>query len=656
MKIPLRSAVRGVFCLLAIAILWQTVAHAAFDSWKLTSSMDTPRQHNAMAALPDGTVLVAGGVVAFDTLYTTSLYNPQTDTWTPDAGMLNWRQDFTMTVLADGSVLAAGGYAREPGALPFFWSTSEIYSGGAWHAAPSMRGSRYNHAAVRLNDGRVLVSGGLTLVVPNFVTLRSAEIYTPGAGWNTVGNMLVARSGHTLSLLPDGRVFAVGGGAGAEIFDPVTNSWSAAPSPAVARAGHTATALPNGRVLVAGSNVNGVNTNSVELFDSATSTWLPVPPMAVARSLHTATLLSIGRVLVAGGGGASAEQYDPTTNTWAAAATMSVSRSGHLAALLNDGRVITVGGGTGTTAGDLYSMDPVVLSLAQEKATLNSQVATLTTTNQGLTSQIAALTATNQTLTGQITSLQDQNALLTTENIALTQSTSQLQASLTTANQALTQAASNATSAANLEIAALEAGDGTTAWKVTGSMTIARTQHTLTVLADGRVLAVGATDGPGATLRTTEVFDADLQTWRPAALLNDSRVFQTASRLVDGRVLVVGGYQYDPATFAFTVLRSAELSDPAAGAWHQAAPTAIARYAHTATLLADGRVLVAGGTTSGFTTLNSAEIYNPAGDTWTPAASMNNGRTGHIATRLADGRVLVAGGAGATTAASAVEI
>lgn len=141
----------------------------------------------------------------------------------------------------------------------------------------------------------------------------------------------------------------------------------------------------------------------------------------------------------------------------------------------------------------------------------------------------------------------------------------------------------------------------------------------------------------GITLAAATAASADM--WTPGASMSMSRYFHTATKLADGRVLVVGG-----CSSFVCALDTAELYDPGTNAWSFVGRLARGRYGHEATLLRDGRVLVTGGFGS-FGPDNSAEIYDPGSRTWTPAAPMS-ARSFHTATRLADvpGRVLVVGG------------
>jgi len=141
-----------------------------------------------------------------------------------------------------------------------------------------------------------------------------------------------------------------------ELYDPASGTWSTAASMPTGRYNHTATLLNNGKVLFVGGYITGngsVSTAVAEVYDPASNTWSAAAPMASARGAHTATLLPSGKVLVAGGynGGnylASAELYDPASGTWSAAAPMASVRAEHTATLLNNGQVLVLGGSNGS--------------------------------------------------------------------------------------------------------------------------------------------------------------------------------------------------------------------------------------------------------------------------------------------------------------------
>jgi len=332
----------------------------------------------------------------------------------------------------------------------------------------------------------------------------------------------------------------------------------------VGRQVHTATALADGRVLVAGGydNNDGALASAV-LYDPATAAFDQTSSLASARGYQTATLLSDGRVLIAGGGAAvwpgvitpppvngallaSAELYDPKTGTFGPTGSMATPRETHTATLLADGRVLITGGNDtgdhGVATAELY--DPK---------------------------------------------------------------------------------------------------GGT--FSPTGSMTTSRAFHTATLLSDGRVLIVGGgraawTD---AILDTAEIYDPKSGTFSATGAMPETRAWHTATLLADGRVLIAGGSNGSENDIA-----SAVLYDPKAGTFSWTGAMADGRQYHTATLLNDGRVLVAGGgvdyTNRRF--IATAEIYDPRTGVFTATGSMTDARTYQAAALLTDGRVIVTGGYG----------
>ena len=254
----------------------------------------------------------------------------------------------------------------------------------SWRYTGKLNDPRYFHTATLLPDGKVLVAGGTGFSGGRVNFLDSAELYEPVTGkWKGTGRLNVPRTGHTATLLKDGRVLIVGGvdgrnsgGSsldGAELYDPVTGTWSITGSVNQPRNGHTATLLKNGKVLVAGGGeILGFDDimplDTVELYDPDTGTWSLTGNLNEAVDSHTATLLQNGKVLVLATGSV-ALLYDPDTGTWDSVASLDRQIGfGHTATLLPDGRVLIVGGPVGGEGSDaanraqLYDPDTGVRS------------------------------------------------------------------------------------------------------------------------------------------------------------------------------------------------------------------------------------------------------------------------------------------------------
>jgi hypothetical protein len=172
--------------------------------------------------------------------------------------------------------------------------------------------------------------------------------------------------------------------------------------------------------------------------------------------------------------------------------------------------------------------------------------------------------------------------------------------------------------------------------------------NTATLLSDGNVLLVGGgnlvSTGSGRDVLTTaQLYDPATGGLSDTGPALQGVIYPAVVRLADGRVLLAGGKIYNQGG---APTAAAEIYDPASGTFSFAGQMTTPRYNHTATLLQNGDVLIAGGSASGVTgnPLASAELYDPASKTFSAISAMNSAHANHTATLLADGRVLIAGG------------
>lgn len=282
--------------------------------WAPTGNLNAARLgFDNIVVLNSGTALIAGGtdVTGYNDFDSSELYDPASGNWSYTGNLNTARRSPTVTLLADGRVLVAGGRHGPPDCCGFL-NSAEIYdpTTGNWTYTGSLHVAREGHRAVRLQDGRVLIAGGEG---PWLVFGNTTEIYDPASGnWSTTGSMSVGWAFATASLtvLNDGKVLRAGGFGGnntyyasAELYDPATGQWTPTGSMSVARSGHTATVLPDGKVLVSGGNNATGELASSELYDPTTGQWsLNVNNMQVARSGHVTVTLPNLSLLAVGGG------------------------------------------------------------------------------------------------------------------------------------------------------------------------------------------------------------------------------------------------------------------------------------------------------------------------------------------------------------------
>lgn len=285
-------------------------------------------------------------------------------TFSSTGSLVTGRQLHTATLLNNGKVLVTGGVGAG------YLKSAELYDPltGQWTATASLGSPRTSHTATLLPNGKVLVASGYyeTFIV------KTAELYDPATGqWTATASLADGRYGHTATALTNGKVLVTGGikdsayVVTAELYDSATGQWTAAGSLAPARSSHTATLLADGKVLVAGGDGNAGKTRTAFLYSPETGQWTATGSLAIARSRHTATLLSNGKVLVAGGrfednsrGTTSAELYDPVTGQWTPTGSLAAARGTHTATRLVNGKVLATGGESSTNLNSAELYDP----------------------------------------------------------------------------------------------------------------------------------------------------------------------------------------------------------------------------------------------------------------------------------------------------------
>ena len=544
-------------------------------SWAQVGSMSGPRAQHTATLLTDGRVLITGGWNdSGDPLVATEVFDPSTGTFSPAGGMSieagtigGGRSAHTATLLPDGRVLVVGGVPSgvDPGRL----ANAELYDPTADRFLPtgSLVTGRYEHSAVALADGRVLVAGGSN----DLGSPLSAEIYDPATGTFAVAASASEPHVGPMVRLVDGRVLIAGGQP--EIFDPVSTTPVAVPTPRAdrtftqaaepirTRTNHTAIRLPDGRVLIVGGYGGGVaDTNTTaELYDPRTGAFTPTGPMATGGGRASepperarAFLLADGRVVVTGGARYQwdVEVYDPATGefTWAG----SIAKEGGInkrpvtAVQLADDRILAFGPPAGV-AGDandwsatgIYGVDP-----SQRRAVRILDV-----------QRCAGVTHAVQ--------VDDGRVLLICYGPS-----------------------------SWLELVDVDTARSTVLTEVLGE-----NPGPLLRLPDGRV---AFSKGVGEV--TLSVLDPVTGQVSPTDAPISPDGIPELTLLADGRVLVTGGAMatlWDPATGVATAL-----------------PAPVAeRFGHTATLLEDGRVLIVGGTTTppdtDATRPAGAELFDP---------------------------------------------
>ena len=347
---------------------------------------------------------------------------------------------------------------------------------------------------------------------------------------------------------------------------------------------------------------------------STAASWSYTGSPNTARNGGTAIRLLNGKVLVIGGTGSdpdTAELYDPAAGTWSYTGSLKTNRPGHSATLLQNGKVLVAGGYTNSGSGFLDSAelyDPMTGTWS---------------------------------LTGNLNKPRAHHTATLLKN-----------------GKVLIAGGQNADHYVTDGAELYDPATGT--WSLTGTLNATHLGNTATLLQNGKVLVAGGTNRADFSEFTTELYDPATETWSFTGELNAARGFHTATLLPNGNVLIAGAC--NDGIFCGSRNSSAEVYNPATGTWSVTGALNTPRLFHAATLLSDGRVMIAGGRHINFSSgtsllLNSAEIYDPAAGIWSTTASLNAPREFFSTTLLQNGKVLAAGGLdGANAAIASAEL
>ena len=264
---------------------WETLSSAeiydpATGRFTQTASLKTARMGHEATLLSDGRVLITGGTSAnrdARLVASAEIYDSTTDAFTEAGTMSEARVDHTATLLPNGKVLVTGGYGIKDSSSGLT-SSAELYDPATNSFSPvaSMNFHRYKHSAVLLNDGNVLIAGGIASY-PDKPRYTTAELFDSATNsFVKTGDMILDRFKvkNAAVLLRDGKALIAGGSWGLEIYDPATGRFSFKPSQMMTRYYSTATLLPDGRVVIIGG-FSGINPQ--DFYHSSASAWIYSP-------------------------------------------------------------------------------------------------------------------------------------------------------------------------------------------------------------------------------------------------------------------------------------------------------------------------------------------------------------------------------------------
>ena len=426
------------------------------------------------------------------------------------------------------------------------------------------------------------------------------------------------------------------------------------PNPLIARRAHTATLIQDGSVLIMG----GENTHyldKVEKFDPVTGNFsMLASRMVFNRAGHEATLLDDGRVLITGGVSYqhpfssvvdTAEIYDPVSGKFTALEnTMNSPRSGHTATLLSDGTVLIAGGLDGKKyidTAEIFDPETGSFTLLTNIMTSVRGGHTATLLNDGKVFLNRGTDGAEYLGSSEV--YDPETGIF---SIWETKATFYRRSghSATMLANGLILFTGGFNKAGTFDIGKLYDPVNDTLVSTSQLMQSIRSSHTATLLKNNTVLITGGGKNVGfggGSYQSAEIYHPDSSTFTSTTdNWSYERINHTATLLNDGTVLIAGGEDHN---FSHS---NASLLDIVSNKFTNLKfNMTVARSRHTATRLSDGKVLITGGISTGDVVLESAEIFDPVTSDFTALPySMSFPRNSHTATLLSDGKVLITGG------------
>jgi len=602
-------------------------------------SMMQARFSHTATLLSNDKVLVAGGASNLAINNSAELYDPGAGEFVSTGPMNQARVFHTATLLPDGQVLMAGGHAG------IVLDIAELYNPQSKTfalTANTMTAPRTAHTATLLGPmgpeaGMVLIAGGSGVLSNPFLleqgALNTAELYDPVADTftQTSGKMnRVGRSGHTATLLADGRVLLAGGMsdtntilATAEIYDPSTGMFTHTSSMQAGRRNHAAILISgcacplDGQVFISGGRGSG-NTplQTAELFDPATRKFTPGGKMKRARFFQSATAFGNGDVLLAGGdANEDSEIYHPGSRTFQllnnSANSEDPTGAANGAALLPSGQILVTGGGSPPSPRFGF---------------LDANTTATTISSGGAVSVVGPMSIPRAGHTA--TPLPDGTVLET----------------------------GGETPENGTVLSSTELYDPTTKTFSPGpDLAQRRFEHTATALSAGaQVLIVGGANGIDPhlmSLDSAELYDTASNSLVSTGSMSTARDGATASLIsgclcgLDGMVLVAGGTT-NPNKGNIVGLHSAEVYNPATGSFTSVVNMVDGRAFQSAAVLNSGTVLLVGGIDANGRPQKTAELFDPVSEAFTETEAPKYSYVNVPAITLADGNVLLNDGNG----------